>query len=119
MPSNDEVFYFVDQTGFYTMNLHYYIEVLDGKNGTSSYEGKSYVLDHTDSFKTNDYGWSTTKEDHYSIDGYTYTNNLKDGSSFEWEDDYSYGVSFYYTRNSYNLNFINNGVKEKSDFLSI
>ena len=69
MPLNGAAFYYVSQNGYYTMNLNYYLEGLDG----------TYSLHHTDSFKFDDYRWKTTKEDHYDIEGFTYTNNVKDG----------------------------------------
>ena len=97
MPLNGAAFYYVSQTGSYTMNLHYYVEGLDGK----------YYLHHTDSFKSDNNEWSTTKEDHYDIEGFTYTNNVKDGSSFERVNRNVYKVSFEYSRNSYSIKFVN------------
>ena len=97
MPLNGAAFYYVSQTGSYTMNLHYYVEGLDGK----------YYLHHTDSFKSDNNEWSTTKEDHYDIEGFTYTNNVKDGSRFERVNRNVYKVSFEYSRNSYSIKFVN------------
>ena len=98
MPLGGASFYYVKQNGSYTMNLHYYLEGLDGK----------YNLHHTDSFKSDDYRWSTTKEDHYDIEGFTYTNNVEDGTSFkEVVSWHVYEVSFKYSRNSYSINFVN------------
>ena len=90
MPLGGASFYYVEQSGRYTMNLHYYLEGLDGR----------YSLHHTDSFKSDNNEWSTTKEDHYDIEGFTYTNNVKDGSSFERVYRNVYKVSFEYSRNS-------------------
>ena len=97
MPLDGASFYYVEQSGSFTMNLHYNLEGLDGK----------YSLHHTDSFKSDDYSWKTTKEDHYDIEGFTYTNNVKDGAKFEKESQYVYKVSFKYSRNSYSINFVN------------
>ncbi|MDD6599252.1 MAG: InlB B-repeat-containing protein, partial [Galactobacillus timonensis] len=96
MPLNGAAFYYVSQNGRYTMNLNYYLEGLDG----------TYSLHHTDSFKSNNNGW-TTKEDHYDIEGFTYTNNVKDGTSFEKVSRYVYQVHFEYSRNSYSIKFVN------------
>ena len=108
MPLNGASFYYVDQSGDYTMNLNYYLEGLDGK----------YVLDHTDSFKSDNTEWSTTSEDHYDIEGFTYTNNVKDGSKFQkagWNTN-TYEVSFEYSRNSYSINFVNGGTTSSQTY---
>ena len=105
MPLDGDSFYYVSQSGQYTMNLHYYVQVLGGD---------TYELDHTDSFKSSNTGWSTSKEDHYPITGFTYTNNLPDGSKFKSDGNNSYSVSFYYDRNSYEIKFINGGSVEET-----
>ena len=97
MPLDGDEFYYVGQSGSYTMNLNYYLEGLDGK----------YYLDHTDSFKSNHTDWSTTEEDHYDIEGFTYLKNVKDGSKFNYVSNYVYEVSFRYSRNSYSIKFVN------------
>ena len=104
MPLNGAEFYYVSQDGKITCKLNYYLEGLDGK----------YTLDHTDSFKSKKTEWSTTKEDHYDINGFTYTNNVEDGTSFEWVGGNTYAVNFYYSRNSYDIHFIN-GDKNTSE----
>ena len=112
MPLNGASFYYVNQNGKYTMNLYYYTQVLEGESGTATYNGKQYALHHTDSFKSDNTRWSTTKEDHYAITGFTYTNNLPDGSSFEEGANNTYSVAFYYDRNDYNIVFMNKGKQE-------
>ncbi len=97
MPLDGDEFYYVRQSGRFTMNLNYYLEGLDGK----------YYLDHTDSFKSEDNEWSTTKEDHYDIEGFTYTKNVEDGTYFKLIEKNVYEVSFKYSRNSYSINFVN------------
>ena len=97
MPLYGDEFYYVSQSGIYTMNLNYYLEGLDGK----------YVLDHKDSFKSDNNTWSTTAEDHYDIEGFTYLKNVKDGSKFNYVSNYVYEVSFRYSRNSYSIKFVN------------
>ena len=93
-----------EQTGYY------YIEVLPGETGTVNVGGKSYKLDHKDTTKS--YGWLTiTIEDQYPITGFTFNENI----SAEIGDYYN-GARFYYTRNSYDINFINGGGKpEKTE----
>ena len=114
MPLNGASFYYVNQNGRYTMNLYYYTEVLEGETGTAVYGGKQYVLHHTDSFKSDNTSWTTTKEDHYAITGFTYTNNLPDGSRFTKVNNTTYSVTFYYDRNDYNIVFMNKGKQEET-----
>ncbi|WP_102341893.1 MBG domain-containing protein [Galactobacillus timonensis] len=97
MPLNGAAFYYVSRDGEYTMNLNYYLKGLDGK----------YYLHHTDSFKSNDDGWSTTAEDHYDIEGFTYTNNVEDGTKFQQSSRNVYEISFKYERNEYSIKFVN------------
>ncbi|MQM72024.1 MAG: hypothetical protein DUD26_06715 [Eubacteriaceae bacterium] len=106
MPLDGGAFYYVSQNGRITLNLNYYVEGLDGK----------YTLDHTDSFKSNNTEWSTTAEDHYDIAGFTYTNNVKDGSKFEQVTPYTYKVDFKYSRNTYDINFINGDNKRSESY---
>lgn len=106
MPLDGGAFYYVSQNGKYTMNLNYYVEGLDGK----------YTLDHTDSFKSNSDGWSTTKEDHYDIPGFTYTNNVEDGTYFEKVTYDTYKIDFKYSRNTYHINFINGDNKRSESY---
>ncbi len=114
MPLNGVSFKYVEQSGKYTMRLYYYTEVLQGETGTKQYNGKWYDLDHTDEFRSSNTGWSTTKEDHYDITGFTYTGNLADGSAFQKETNNIYSVTFYYNRNSYNVSFVNGGAVEQT-----
>lgn len=106
MPLDGGAFYYVSQNGEYTMNLNYYVEGLDGK----------YTLDHTDSFKSDNNRWSTTKEDHYDIPGFTYTNNVKDGAGFEKVTYDTYKIDFKYSRNTYHINFINGDNKRSESY---
>lgn len=81
---------------------YYYVEVLPGESGTR-YNGRTYKLDHTDYGM---YGWSVTDEDRYEIKGFTFREGTRNGRPIV-------GAEFYYTRNSYNIVFINNGVQEE------
>ena len=54
-------------------------------------------------------GIRITKEDQYPLKGFTFNEEVSDKIGKRYE-----GASFYYTRNDYNLNFINNGKPEKT-----
>lgn len=97
MPLNGDAFYYVSRDGKYTMNMHYYLEGLDG----------TYNLHHTDSFRTDNSKFYTTAEDHYDIEGFTYTNNVKDGTNFQWSSKNVYEITFKYERNDYSIKFVN------------
>ena len=99
---NPNVFYYDGKTGNYTIESRFYLEGLDGK----------YVLDHTDSFKSDDNGWKTTANDYYPIKGFTVKMSGNPSSprfgsgltTFDWRKGI-YGWNFYYTRNSYTIHF--------------
>ena len=107
MPLDGAKFYFVDQSGYYTINLNYYLENIAGNR---------YELHHTDSFKSDNNQWSTTKEDHYEIEGFTYNDNVPDGTDFTRIGWGTYGISFEYRRNSYRINFINGDLQTERTF---
>ncbi len=108
MPLNGASFYYFEQSGDYTMNLNYYLEELKG----------GYVLDHTDSFKTNNPDiWSISSEDHYDIEGFTYTGNVEDGTKLEDAGNDSYKIDFKYSRNKYEIHFVNGSSKTELEYL--
>ncbi len=107
MPLDGAKFYYVEQSGYYTINLNYYLENIAGNR---------YELHHTDSFKSDNNQWSTTKEDHYEIEGFTYNDNVPDGTDFTWSNWGTYEVSFEYRRNSYRINFINGDLQTERTF---
>ena len=107
MPLNGAKFYYVEQSGRYTLNLHYNLQNIDEKG---------YKLDHTDSFRSDNNQWSTTKEDHYEIEGFTYNDNVPDGTDFTRTDWFTYEVSFEYRRNSYKIKFINGDLQTEQTF---
>mgnify|MGYP002538564696 CR=1 FL=1 len=96
MPLKGFKFY---KTGQGSAEARYYLQGLDGK----------YRWDHTD--KGGSWGSTVTKEDRYSITGYT-LNKSKSTEIGGWYN----GAEFYYDRNSYNVVYMNNGekVNEKS-----
>lgn len=84
----------------------YYVEVLPGENGTLV-NGIYYKLDHTDN--TAGSGYKITKEDQYPLKGFTFNKDISSKIGKRYD-----GAKFYYTRNSYDLKFINNGKEDKS-----
>ena len=93
------------KTGRGSETAYYYVESLTG--------GK-YELHHSDT--TPGTGYSVTDEDRYPITGFTFkTYTAEQGGN--WLDGYyeKYdGARFYYTRNSYNIVFINGGAEDKT-----
>lgn len=93
------------KTGNRYETAYYYVEVLPGETGESGPGNLNYKLDHKDTSPGT--GYYVTKEDKYAITGFTYKDGTQNGGSYN-------GAKFYYTRNSYNILFMNNGVKEKT-----
>ena len=106
MPLGGAKFY-GPQTGKSYCEAFYYVEILPGENSSITVGGIKYRLDHTDKM----YGSNIkiTKEDLYPLKGFT----LNESISARIGQKYN-GAKFYYTRNDYNLNFINNGKPEKT-----
>lgn len=81
----------------------YYTRNDSGTDGVMTYYGESLSGDYVEMFSVSGVGgYNVTEEDRYEFNGFTYDHGTKVGSSCS-------GASFYYTRNSYNLDF-NNGV---------
>ena len=106
MPLGGAKFY-GPQTGDSYCEAFYYVEILPGENSSITVGGIKYRLDHTD--KMYGSGIRITKEDQYPLKGFTFNEEVSDKIGKRYE-----GASFYYTRNDYNLNFINNGKQEKT-----
>ena len=83
---------------------YYYVEVLPGETGTT-YHGVTYKEHHRDVSPGT--GYSVSKEDKYAITGFTYKEGTENGGRYN-------NAKFYYTRNSYNIVFINNGATERT-----
>ena len=84
-----------------TVYAYYYVEALPGTSG------QAYILHHTDSSAYNGGQLVVTDEDKYPITGFTYKSGPQNGESY-------INAKFYYTRNSYDIVFINNGTTEKT-----
>ena len=96
------------KTGYGSETAYYYVEVLPGESGTTTYNGVQYKLHHSDTSPGT--GYTVTKEDQYPITGFTF--NKKVSTSIG--NDYD-GAKFYYTRNSYDISFFNGGKAEKTE----
>ncbi len=99
MPLNGAKFY-GPKTGQGSETAYYYVEVLPGETGTTSYGGRSYKLDHKDTSPGT--GYIVTEEDQYPLTGFTFAGGTK------VDDNYN-NAKFYYTRNSYAITFISGG----------
>ena len=97
------------KTGYGTETAYYYVQVLPGETGTVKVNGIQYKLDHKDASPGGYYTTTVTVEDQYPLKGYTFN----EGPSTKIGQRYD-GAKFYYTRNSYDLKFINNGKQEKT-----
>ena len=85
-------------SGYYTYTAYYYVQKING-NG--------YDLHHTDVIKGSSY-LTIGKEDCYAISGFNFE-YCYPGVGESYKD-----AKFYYTRNSYDLKFINNGKQDKT-----
>ena len=100
MPLNGANFY-GPKTGSGSETAYYYVEVLPGETGTVV-GGKSYKLHHSDTSPGT--GYTVTVEDQYPITGYTFTTDGSTAIGGRYNN-----AKFYYTRNSYNIIYMNGG----------
>ena len=94
-------------TGSSSESAYYYVEVLPGEAADQTVSGIKYKLDHKDT--TSGTGYTITKEDQYPLKGFTLNENVSSKIGKKYNN-----AKFYYTRNSYNLKFINTGKVEKT-----
>ena len=104
MPMGGDTFY-GPKTGEGSETAYYYVEALPGASNTVTVGGIKYVLHHYDTSPGT--GYTVTQENKYSITGFKYSRGTQNGSSYN-------GAKFYYTRESYNITFFNNGIKDKT-----
>lgn len=107
MPLNGKSFY-GPQKGLGKSVAYYYTEVLPGQSGIRANDGRMYKEDHQDVAPKN--YLKVTKEDQYDILGFKFVSSI----STKTGRDYN-GVKFYYSRNDYNIIFINGGNTEKTE----
>ena len=101
MPLDGAKFY-GPKTGYGSETAYYYVEVLPGESGTTTYNGVQYKLHHSDTSSGTSY---VSQEDKYPITGFKYESGTRNGNSYN-------NAKFYYTRNSYNIVFMNKGAKD-------
>ena len=106
MPLDGAKFY-GPKTGDEYETAYYYVEALPGEASDVTVSGIRYKLDHKDTSPGT--GYSVSKEDQYPLTGYTFNKNVstKTGKGYN-------NAKFYYTRNTYNIKFINKGKEDKS-----
>ena len=107
MPLNGAKFY-GPMTGYGSETAYYYVEVLPGEKGTTTVGGITYKEDHRDTSPGK--GYNVTKEDQYPITGFTFNANVSTPIHGKYNK-----AKFYYTRNSYDITFINGGKTEKTE----
>ena len=107
MPLGGASFY-GPKTGYGSETAYYYVEVLPGESGGTLVGGKYYKLHHKDNSPGT--GYTVSKEDQYDITGYTFNEKISTKLNANYND-----AKFYYTRNSYNIIFINGGNTEKTE----
>ena len=101
MPLNGATFY-GPKTGSGSESAHYYVEVLPGESGTTTVGGKSYKLHHSDTSPGT--GYTVTSEDQYPITGFTFNSGVSTQTGGKYNN-----ARFYYTRNTYNIIYMNGG----------
>ena len=94
--------YYGPKTGRESESAHYYVQVLPGESGTVTQGDVTYKLHHTDTSPGT--GYTVTQEDKYKLTGFTYKEGTSNGSRYD-------NAKFYYTRNSYDVVYISNGVE--------
>ena len=105
MPLGGAKFY-GPKTGYGSETAYYYVEVLPGESGTTTYNGVQYKLHHSDTSPGT--GYTVSKEDQYPITGFTFNANVSTPIRGKYNN-----AKFYYTRNSYNIVFMNKGAKDR------
>ncbi|MEE1367410.1 MAG: S-layer homology domain-containing protein [Evtepia sp.] len=94
--------YYGPKTGTTFESAQYYVEVLPGESGAVTQGDVTYKLHHTDT--TPGSRLKVTDEDKYPLTGFTYKEGTSNGKAYN-------NAEFYYTRNSYAVVYISNGVE--------
>lgn len=98
--------YYGPKTGRGSESAHYYVQVLPGESGTVTQGGVTYKLHHTDTIPGT--GYEVTQEDKYPLTGFEYNGGTRNGSSYD-------NARFYYTRKSYDVVYVSNGIEVKKE----
>ena len=101
MPLNGATFYANYTNSTNKQTASYYVELLPDETAenTSTYNGKTYKLDHQDT-TLSDGKLTITDEDKYPITGFTFVGGSQNGQRYN-------NAKFYYDRNSYGIKFVN------------
>lgn len=88
---------------------NYYIECLPGEAADTSYNGKDYKHYYNSGTQTVDYNTYAVAEDFFDIPGFTRFRATRNGNTVNGDTSLSSGdtMNFYYTRDSYTLDIIN------------
>ena len=106
MPLNGDKFY-GPKTERGSETAYYYVEVLPGEASDKTYNRVGYKLHHKDT--SSGEGYTITEEDKYPITGFNFKTFEADRT---WSGKYAYdNAKFYYTRNSYDIVYVNTGAK--------
>ena len=106
MPLNGDKFYGT-KTERGSETAYYYVEVLPGEASDKTYNRVGYKLHHKDTSPGK--GYTITEEDKYPITGFNFKTFEADRT---WSGKYAYdNAKFYYTRNSYDIVYVNTGAK--------
>ena len=108
MPMNGATLNAIGDEGS-TNTATYYGEALSSsESGAIQVSGRWFIVHHTDTTKGTS-SYTVGDEDRYPIDGFTLISNM----GTQVGDSY-YNAKFYYSRNSYNVVYINNGVEKNT-----
>lgn len=106
MPLNGDKFY-GPKTERGSETAYYYVEVLPGEASDKTYNRVGYKLHHKDTSPGE--GYTITEEDKYPITGFNFKTFEADRTL---SGKYAYdNANFYYTRNSYDIVYVNTGAK--------
>ena len=113
MPLNGTSFY-GPNTADGEETAYYYVEALPGGKSDVTVGKVSYILHHKDTSRGS--GYVITDEDKYPITGFTFLEVVPgERDWFGGGSGNAYNnAKFYYSRNSYDIVFVNNGVKDKT-----
>ncbi len=103
------------KSGSSSYTAYYYVEIVPGEQETDetgnfvTYQGMTFKLHHSD---TSASSGSVSASDRYAIEGFEYKGEQTSDGSFT-------NAKFYYTRNSYNLEYMSSGSKLEDKTASV
>lgn len=99
--------YYGPKTDRGSESAHYYVEVIPGESGTVTRGDVTYKLHHTDTSPGT--GYKVSKEDKYPLTGFKYKEGTDNGANYD-------NAEFYYTRNSYDVVYVNGAEVKKEPY---